>query len=102
MVLLALYAFLSVAGSFFCSLAEAALLASSEARIRGQIDAGRKGAESLLALRLHPGRTLTAIVILNNVFQIVGSAIVGAHATTVLENEGTLFAVVAVMTFLII
>ncbi len=102
MVLLVLYAIVTVAGSFFCSLAEAALLASSEARVRAQVEAGRPGAKRLLALKLNPSRTLAAIVILNNIFNIVGSAIVTARATTVLPGEAALFALVAGLTLLII
>jgi CBS domain containing-hemolysin-like protein len=103
MVLLVLFAILSVAGSFFCSLAEASLLASSEARIRAQVEAGRRGASTLLALKTNPGRTLMAIVVLSNVFQIVGSSIVAARAATVFEGRaGLFFVVAAAMTLLII
>ncbi|MHC5011878.1 MAG: CNNM domain-containing protein, partial [Planctomycetota bacterium] len=67
MIRLALLVVANVAGSAFCSLSEAALLASSEARIRARMQAGgrgTRGAKRLLALRQDPGRTLAAIVFL--------------------------------------
>ncbi|MDF1701229.1 MAG: DUF21 domain-containing protein, partial [Planctomycetota bacterium] len=91
MLQLALYVVANLAGSFFCSLSEAALLASSEARIRARIEAGDKKALRLLELKTDPGRTLASIVFLNNIFAIGGTAAITAIATQVIPSalEGT-------------
>ncbi len=81
---LALYVIANLAGSFFCSMSEAALLACSEARIRARIEAGNTGAIRLLELKTDPGRTLASIVFLNNIFAIGGTAGITAVATEVL------------------
>jgi CBS domain containing-hemolysin-like protein len=88
MIRLALYMLLNLAGSFFCSLAEAAVLASSEARIRSRLEQGLKGSRRLLALRRNPGRTLASIVFLNNVFAIAGTAVLTSMAADLLPEEG--------------
>lgn len=88
MTQLALYTLLNLAGSFLCSLAEASLLASSEARIRVRLEQGLGGARRLLALRKDPGGTLSSIVFLNNLFQIAGTALVTAAAEDILPEHG--------------
>lgn len=84
MLQLAFYVLANLAGSFFCSMSEAALLASSEARIRARIEAGNKTAIRLLELKTDPGSTLASIVFLNNIFAIGGTAAITALATEVL------------------
>lgn len=88
MIQLVLYSLLNLTGSFLCSLAEAALLASNEARIRVRLEQGLRGAERLLALRRNPGPTLASIVFLNNLFLITGTALVTATADDVLPGIG--------------
>jgi CBS domain containing-hemolysin-like protein len=102
MLSLAAYVLANLAGSFFCSLSEAALLASSEARIRARIEGGDPLARRLLRLKLDPGRTLAAIVFLNNVFAIAGTAAITAAATQVIRSEGGMAAFIAAQTLLII
>ena len=99
---LALLVLANVAGSFFCSLSEAALLASSEARIRARLEAGRRGAAALLALRADPGRTLASIVFMNNLFAIAGTAAISAYATEVLTTPAGMAVFIAVQTLAII
>jgi CBS domain containing-hemolysin-like protein len=102
LVPLILYSVGTLAGSFFCSLSEAALLASSEARIRSRVEDGLRGASRLLKLRRDPGRTLASIVFLNNVFAIGGTGLITASATSMIGSGGALFLFICVWTFLII
>ena len=111
MIQLALYVLGNLAGSFFCSLSEAALLSASEARIRARVETGDKRAIRLLELKQDPGRTLASIVFLNNVFAIGGTAAITAVATSVVPEalEGTgvsggtgMFIFIALQTVLII
>ena len=78
MLQLLFYVIGNLAGSFFCSLSEAALLASSEARVRARTEAGDRRAVLLLDLKKDPGRTLASIVFLNNMFAIGGTAVLQA------------------------
>ncbi|MDA1195465.1 MAG: hemolysin family protein [Planctomycetota bacterium] len=91
MLQLVFYVFVNLAGSFFCSLSEAALLSASEARVRARIEAGDRRAIGLLKLKQDPGRTLASIVFLNNIFAIGGTAAITALATEVMPGalEGT-------------
>ncbi len=84
MFTLALYVLGNLAGSFFCSLSEAALLSASEARILARIERGDRRARGLLPLKRDPGPTLAAIVFLNNIFAIGGTAAITAMATNVI------------------
>ena len=102
MLTLALLVIGNVAGSFFCSLSEAALLSSSEARIRARVDARRRGAVALLALKQDPGRTLASIVFLNNLFAIAGTAAISAYATEVIDTAGGMGLFIAIQTVAII
>ncbi len=86
MLQLLLFVIGNLAGSFFCSLSEAALLASSEARVRARIEAGDRRAVLLLQLKEDPGRTLASIVFLNNIFAIAGTMVTAAIATRVLPE----------------
>ncbi len=111
MLTLSFYVLGNLAGSFFCSLSEAALLSASEARILARIERGDRKAKRLLELKRDPGRTLAAIVFLNNIFAIGGTAAITAAATTVMPAtlEGTgitpatgMFVFIALQTLLII
>jgi CBS domain containing-hemolysin-like protein len=100
---LALYMLLNLAGSFVCSLAEASVLASSEARIRARLEQGLKGSRRLLALRRNPGRTLASLVFLNNVFQVAGTAALTSVAADTLPEDGPAMVVfIAIQTTVII
>lgn len=103
MVELILFVIGNVAGSFFCSLNEAALLSASEARILARIEAGDKKAIKLLELKRDPGRTLASIVFLNNIFAIGGTAAITALATTVVPGGATgMMVFIVIQTLLII
>ncbi len=102
MIRLALLVLANVAGSAFCSLSEAALLASSEARIRVRAQSGNKRAERLLGLRQDPHRTLASIVFLNNIFAIAGTAFITSEATSVIHTSWGMGLFIAAQTVLII
>ncbi len=102
MIRLALLVLANVAGSAFCSLTEAALLASSEARILGRVQLGQRGAERLLRIRRDPGPTLSSIVFLNNVFAVAGTAYITSLATEIVPTAWGLAAFIGLETVVII
>src|SRR5262245_53484710 len=73
MLMLAVHMLLNLAGSFFCSLAEASVLASSEARIRARLEQGLSGSPRLLTLNTNPGRTISVLLLLNNRLHVAGT-----------------------------
>jgi CBS domain containing-hemolysin-like protein len=93
---------LSVLGSALCSLGEAAVLASSEARIRAAVQAGRRGSRRLLALKRDPAPTLASIVFLNNVFQIAGTALITSVAAEEIHTAPGMLLFIVVQTVLMI
>jgi|GEM_PF-5637160 len=102
MLRLALTMLVNLVGSFFCSLSEASLLASSEARIRARLEQGFKGSRRLLGLRRNPGRTLSTIVFLNNMFQIAGTALITTQAAEVAPSGTWMAVFIVVQTSLMI
>ena len=102
MLELILYGLGTLAGSFFCSLSEAALLACSEARVRSRIEKNLRGAIRLLQLKQDPARTLASIVFLNNIFAIAGTALLTAQASTMITTGPGMLAFVCGWTLLII
>jgi CBS domain containing-hemolysin-like protein len=88
-------------GSALCSGTEIALLSVPPVRARQLAEeAGRRG-RTLLSIKEHVSRPIAAIVVLNNVFNIVGSITVGTVATATF-GSGSVGVVSAVLTFLII
>lgn len=73
-----------IAGSALCSCSEAALFSVPIVKVRQFVEEKRKVAKTLLHIREHMGRPIATIVILNNVFNIVGSMIVGKMALDIL------------------
>ena len=88
-------------GSAICSCVEIALLSVPVHRARQLAEEGGKRASTLRFLRENMARPLWTIVILNNIFNIVGSIVVGAVAGSVL-GSGAVGVVSAVLTFLVI
>jgi CBS domain containing-hemolysin-like protein len=76
-----------VAGSALCSGSEAALFSISLVKVRQLVEAEVPAARVLLRIRQKMSRPIATIVILNNVFNIVGSIVVGGIATAVLGEE---------------
>jgi CBS domain containing-hemolysin-like protein len=88
-------------GSGMCSGAEAALLSIPDVRARQLAEQGGARARALLAIRQRIARPISAIVVLNNVFNIVGSIMVGRVAAGVF-GAGWVGVVSGVLTFLIV
>lgn len=97
--------FLSViivlAGSAFCSLTETVILSVSDIKVKQWAQSKKPSALVLLQIKKKMSRPIAAIVILNNIFNIVGSIIIGTLTTKVLGNQWLgIFS--AILTFLII
>ena len=90
-----------VAASALCSGAEAALLSVSDLHMRQLADGGSRRARQVLHMTSNLTRPISAIVVLNNVVNIVGSIVVGGLATQVL-GSAYLGVFSAVLTILII
>jgi CBS domain containing-hemolysin-like protein len=90
-----------LSGSAICSSVEAALFSVSPLRVRQLAQSNNPAAVALLAIREHMNRPIATIVILNNIFNIVGSIAIARIATYVLGD--TLLGLFSgVLTFLII
>ena len=88
-------------GSAFCSGTETALLSISPIKVRQLAQSKKRSALALANIRLHINRPIATIVILNNIFNIVGSIMVGSLTTKVL-GDAWLGVFSAILTFLII
>ena len=102
MLQLAIAVSIVLIGSAICSGSETALLSIPLLRVRQIAQKSKSPAASaLLSIRQHISRPIASLVIFNNVFNIVGTLVVGKIASQVLEN--TLYAIFSgVLTFLII
>ncbi|MDV2994234.1 MAG: hypothetical protein N4J56_003888 [Chroococcidiopsis sp. SAG 2025] len=90
-----------ISGSALCSSVEAALFSVSTLKARQLAQSKNPAAVALLAIRDRMNRPIATIVILNNIFNIVGSIAIARIAETVLGN--TLLGVFSgLLTFLII
>lgn len=90
-----------IIGSAICSGAETALLSVSAIRVRQLAQTKKPPALALLGIRNKINRPIATIVILNNIFNIVGSIVIGSLATRVL-GDGWLGVFSGVLTFLVI
>ncbi|MCS6814783.1 MAG: hemolysin family protein [Cyanobacteria bacterium] len=102
MISLTIVVLLVLVGSAICSGSEAALFSIPLVKARQLAQQSRQpAAQALLAIRENMNRPIASLVILNNMFNIVGSIMVGHVALTTLGNAW-LGAVSALLTFLII
>ncbi|MEO1400668.1 MAG: hemolysin family protein [Cyanobacteria bacterium J06635_1] len=101
MIQLAIAVLIVLLGSALCSGTEAALLSVPLLKARQLANTRKPAAIALLAIREKINRPIAAIVILNNIFNIVGSIIIGRIATVVL-GDAMLGVFSAILTFLII
>ncbi|MEC9483484.1 MAG: CNNM domain-containing protein [Halomonas sp.] len=101
MLLLALFALLSISVSFLCSILEAALLSLTPSFIAQQRDTRPQLHEKLFRLKDNIDQPLAAILTLNTVAHTVGATGVGAQVTVVF-GEAYLGAASAIMTLLIL
>ena len=90
-----------ISGSALCSGIEAALFSVSTLKVRQLAHSKNPSAVALLAIRENMNRPIATIVILNNVFNIVGSILTGNIARTVL-GDTWLGVFSGMLTFLII
>lgn len=101
MILLAVFAVLSIAVSFVCSLLEAALLSLTPSFIAQQQESRPRLHEKLYRLKNNIDQPLAAILTLNTVAHTVGATGVGAQVTVVF-GEAYLGIASAIMTLLIL
>lgn len=87
MVELLIAAAIVVVGSALCSGSEAALFSIPLVKVQQLAEAHRPGAHILLQIRSNMSRPIATIVILNNIFNIVGSIVVGGMASEVLGDR---------------
>jgi CBS domain containing-hemolysin-like protein len=90
LLLLIVLVLIVLLGSALCSGVEAALLTVNPIRVQELAARDRPvaGARRLAKLRKHLGRTLSALVITNNGFNIFGSLMLGGYAAWVFEQRG--------------
>ncbi len=90
-----------IVGSGLCSGSEAALFAVTPARVQQMAEAHQFGASALARIKANMGRPIATLVIINNIFNIVGSIIIGDMAGRLLGSEW-LGVLSGILTFLII
>lgn len=90
-----------IIGSAFCSLTETVLLSVSDIKVKQWAQSKKTAASVLLQIKKKINRPIAAIVILNNIFNIVGSVLVGTTVTETLGSKWLGF-VSTLLTFLII
>ncbi|GAB4227505.1 MAG: hemolysin family protein [Stanieria sp.] len=90
-----------ISGSAICSASEAAILSVPLIRVRQLAQSKKPAALALLGIRNRINRPIGTIVILNNIFNIVGSILIGSLAADVL-GDAWLGLFSGILTFLII
>ncbi|MBD2294986.1 HlyC/CorC family transporter [Anabaena sphaerica FACHB-251] len=101
MLQLIITVFIIILGSALCSCTETALFSVSTLRVRQLAELKNPAAVALLAIRENMNRPIATIVILNNIFNIIGSIITGSIAIQVLGDRWLgIFS--GILTFLII
>lgn len=83
MLQLIIITILILSGSAFCAAAETALLAISPLKVRQLAHSRKPAAIALSRIRQRINRPIATIVILNNIFNIVGSIIIGSLAANI-------------------
>lgn len=86
MLQLIIIVFVVICGSALCSATETALFSVSPLRVRQLAQSNHPAAVALLAIRENMNRPIATIVIMNNIFNIVGSIITGTIASQVLGD----------------
>lgn len=90
-----------LSGSALCSSVETAFFSVSTIKVRQLAQSNNPSAVALLAIREKINRPIATIVILNNIFNIIGSIVIASIAASVLGDTWLgLFS--GVLTFLII
>lgn len=76
-----------ISGSAICSSTEAALFSIPTLKVRQRAQSNNRSAKVLLAIRENMNRPIATIVILNNIFNIVGSILVSQIAELALGSK---------------
>ena len=87
MTLLILFFLIVLIGSGICSCSEAALFSIPKLKVQELYERVKFGSISLLYVKENINRPIATIVILNNVFNIVGSMVIGITTTKVMGAE---------------
>ncbi len=93
---------LAVVASAFFSGSETGLVSANRIRLRGRVRAGRPGAAQLSALLERQERTLSAILIGNNIALVGGSAVATAMARERLGPAGPAVATLVMTTVMLV
>jgi len=101
MLKLAIIVLIILIGSALCSATETALLSISPIKVQQLAQSRKTTALALWAIKKKIHRPMATVVIVNNIFNIVGSILIGNIATSVLGN-GWLGIFSAILTFLVI
>ncbi|MGG6240776.1 hemolysin family protein [Nodosilinea sp. AN01ver1] len=101
MLNLAIAILIMLIGSALCSGSEASLLSVPVLKARQLAETKKPAALALLAIRQKINRPIATIVILNNLFNIVGSVLIGGIAANVF-NDALLGVFTGVLTLLVI
>jgi len=101
MLTLAISILAMLIGSALCSCSEAALLSVPVLKAQQLAESKKPAAITLLAIRQKVNRPIATIVILNNLFNIVGSVLVGGIASKIF-NDALLGLFTALLTMLVI
>jgi CBS domain containing-hemolysin-like protein len=101
MLNLAIAILIMLLGSALCSCSEAALLSVPLLKARQLAESKQPAAIALLAIRQKINRPIATIVILNNLFNIVGSVLIGGIAANVF-NDALLGVFTGILTLLVI
>lgn len=88
-------------GSALCSATETALLSVSSIKVQQLAQSKKPAVLALCAIRKKINRPIATVVIINNIFNIVGSILIGNVAASVLGNAWLGF-FSAILTFLVI
>jgi CBS domain containing-hemolysin-like protein len=103
MLLLILYALLSIFFSFLCSILEAAFLSVTPSFIGAKKNEGKSYAVYLEKLKEDVDQPLIAILTINTIAHTVGAILVGVQAEKVFSEGGSMVGIVsAIMTFAIL
>lgn len=101
MLTLLLLVLFVIIGSAICALAETVILSIPEIKVNQWAESKKPAALALLAIKKKMSRPIATVVILNNIFNIVGSIMIGSLASTIL-GEAWLGLFSGILTFLII
>ncbi|MGP1310151.1 MAG: CNNM domain-containing protein [Phycisphaerales bacterium] len=103
LIVLILSVTLSLAGSFMCSLCEAALYTVTDAQVGAMIQQRKWGARTLARMRSNMDRAVAAILTVNTVAHTVGASVAGAAVGALTGSTGlAIFSAIFTVAILII